>query len=252
MHHFSGRGGKDIVPLWRDAACAHPNIAGSLLDLLGDAYDRFITPEDLFAYCYEILSAPEYVESFADELEVPGPRIPLTRDPELFERGVALGRELIWLHTFGERFVPEKQKAGSVPQGVARALKAIPGNPDGYPSTYAYDEEKQELQVGAGVLGPVAPAVWTFSVSGLHVLGSWLDYRMKDGAGRRSSDLDKVRPTVWPAAFTEELLRLLWILERTVNLAPKLNETLAAVVNGATFRADELPAPSDEQRLAPS
>lgn len=27
MHYFSGRGGKDVIPLWRDSAEARPNIA---------------------------------------------------------------------------------------------------------------------------------------------------------------------------------------------------------------------------------
>jgi hypothetical protein len=95
------------------------------------------------------------------------------------------------------------------------------------------------------------PGVYAHRVSGLHVVGSWLDYRMRRGAGRRSSPLDEIRPTVWPAAFTEELLRLLWVIEHTIRLGPELDETLDRIVSGETIPAAELPQPSEEQRKAP-
>jgi hypothetical protein len=253
LHHFRGSfGGKDVIPLWRDATCSQPNVTRGLLDVLSRTHEQPVTAEDLLAYCYALLQAPGYVERFSEELEVPGPRIPLTRDPGLFRRAVALGRELVWLHTFGERFVPQNRRAGELPQGLARAVRPVGATPETYPTSYTYDEEKRELHVGDGVFAPVEPQVWRFSVSGLHVLGSWLDYRMKEGSGRRSSDLDDIRPTVWPAAFTEELLRVLWILERTVELGPELNRTLDAVIASETFRGDELPTPSDEERRPPA
>ncbi len=253
MDHFRGSfGAKHVVPLWRDAACALPNITAGLIGLIGDAYDRTVTPEELFAYCYAMLSAPGYVEAFAEELEVPGPRVPITKDAGLFARAVTLGCELVWLHTHAERFVPEGTRVGQVPQGAARAVGPVGGTAESYPTGFVYDEGTQELHVGDGVFAPVSPAVFGFSVSGLHVVGSWLGYRMKDGAGRRSSPLDAIHTEVWPAAFTEELLRLLWILERTVTLAPELDATLAAVTDGPVFRVDELPAPSDEERLPPA
>ena len=39
-------------------------------------------------------------------------------------------------------------------------------------------------------------------------------------AGRKSSPLDDIRPAVWSAAFTTELLELLWTLEATVAIYP--------------------------------
>ena len=189
---------------------------------------------------------------FAADLEIPGPRIPLTRDPALFGRAVSLGRELIWLHTFGERLVPPGERAGRIPKGAARNTRAVPPAPDGYPERHWYDEDEQQLHVGDGVFAPVSPPVRFFSVSGLEVVGSWLDYRMKAGAGRRSSPLDEIRPATWPAAFSEELLRVLWILERTVALGPKLDRTLDAIAGGPLFAAGDLPEPTDEERRPPA
>ena len=95
------------------------------------------------------------------------------------------------------------------------------------------------------------PGVWEFSVSAFQVVKSWLGYRMREGAGRRSSPLDEIRPTRWTAQFTRELLELLWVLEGTVDRQPKLAELLEAVVAGACFGAEELPEPEAWEREAP-
>ncbi|MGH3000516.1 MAG: type ISP restriction/modification enzyme, partial [Gaiellaceae bacterium] len=128
---------------------------------------------------------------------------------------------------------------------------AVPSDPDRYPTSHRYDPEREELHVGEGLFAPVSADVRAFSVSGLDVIGSWLDYRMQEGAGRRSSYLDTIRPSEWTVEFTEELLRLLWIVEHTVAMGPRLDELLTAIVSGRTVRAAELPQPTDAEREAP-
>ena len=250
LHHFSGRGGKDVIPLWRNATGSHPNLTAGLLARLR-AHLGVVLPEDFFAYCYALLATPAYVETFSEELTVPGPRVPLTKDRELFRRAARLGRRLVWLHTFGERFVPPRRQPGEVPQGRARCRRAVPDTPGGYPEDFAYHDATRVLRVGEGEFGPVSRAVWEFSVSGLPVVRSWLSYRMKAGAGRASSPLDEIRPERWTAELSQELLELLWVLEATVALFPELRDTLAAVVAGETFRADELPQPTPAERQPP-
>ena len=71
-----------------------------------------LSAEDFFAYTYAVLSAPAYVETFSEELTLPGPHLPVTRDSALFARAVTHGRHLLWLHSYGERFVPARQKSG--------------------------------------------------------------------------------------------------------------------------------------------
>lgn len=253
LHHFRGSfGGKDVIPLWRDADAAQPNITGGVLEALSQTFQIDLSPEELFAYCYAVLSAPEYNERFAEELEVPGPRIPLTMDTNLFRDTVALGEKLIWLHTYGTRMVPEGLRAGEVPQGKARSVRAVGGTPESYPTSHGYDETHQELHVGDGVFAPVAGEVRSYSVSGLDVVGSWLDYRMKTGAGKQSSPLDHIRLDVWPASFTEELLELIWVLEHTVAMAPGLNRALTEITAGATIDDTGLPSPAEEERAPPT
>ena len=160
-----------------------------------------------------------------------------------------MGSELIRLHTYGERFAD--QGSGHVPSGSARCVRPIGETPDAYPERFDYNEIRQTLWVGAGQFAPVRPEVWQFSVSGFQVVRSWLAYRMRDGAGRKSSPLDDIRPQRWTAQFTRELLELLWVLEATLAHHPQLEQLLADVIAGPTFTAADLPQPSAQERQAP-
>lgn len=251
LHHFRGSfGAKDVVPLWRDAEGRETNVVDGLLERLEQEFGREITPEDLFAYVYGVL-AGEYTSRFAAELEVPGPRIPLSKDVDLFAKMTEIGGRLIWLHTYGERFTPLDETSTGIPAGKTKCTVAVPADAEHYPETFEYDEEARRLHVGDGAFEPVAPEVWNFSVSGLQVIKSWLSYRMKEGAGKRSSPLDDLRPEKWPAEFTEELCRLLWMVEETVALTPKLSALLDEIVEGPAFSAEDFPQPTEEERAAP-
>jgi hypothetical protein len=251
LDFFCNRGAKDIIPLWRDAGATQPNLTGGLLEAL-HSYLGNINAEDLFAYCYALLATPAYVETFSEELVVPGPRVPITKNQDLFQRAVRLGRKLLWLHTYGERFVPAGHRSGEVPQGRARCRRAISERPNRYPEEFSYTESTEQLQVGEGQFSPVQKAVWDFSVSGLQIVRSWLSYRMRHGAGRSSSLLDESRPERWTAQISEELLELLWVLEATIGISDELKEALEAIVADQTFQAEELPQPTAAQRQPPA
>ena len=81
---------------------------------------------------------------------------------------------------------------------------------------------------------------------------SWLGYRMKKRAGKKSSPLDDIRPERWTPKMSEELLELLWVLEETLAMEPELEKALDNVVAGPCFTAAELPQPKPEERSAPA
>ena len=245
LHHFNGRGGKDVIPLWRDTSATQPNITVGLIEALSNTMGTTVSADSLFAYCYALLSSPEYADRFSEDLSVPGPRIPLTRDATLFTRAVALGCRLIALHTFGERF-----DNITIPHGKSRILKAI--NPSPMPERFEYKEASVTLCIGTGEVRPVSTEVWEFSVSGYAVLQRWLDFRMAKGAGKRTSDLDGIRPTSWPPQWTTELLDLIWVLEATVALWPEAGQLLNEIITGPCFEASELPTPTPEEQQPPN
>jgi Type ISP C-terminal specificity domain/N-6 DNA Methylase len=251
LHHFSGRGAKDVVPLYRNSDATEANILRGLLDLLGKAYRRTVTPEDFLAYVYGTLAQPVFTARYAKELETHELRVPLTKDGTLFAKIRDIGAWLLWLHTYGERFVPKGQRRGHVPRGAAKCVKAVPGHADGYPESFDYNDATQTLHVGVGEFRPVSQEVFEFEVSGLKVAQSWLHYRMKKGAGKKSSPLDDIHPECWTSQFTTELLELLWVLEATVEGYPKQAKLLEAVVSGPCFQAEELPSVPEEARKPP-
>jgi hypothetical protein len=250
QHFFCGRGGKDVIPLFRDAAGTDPNVTGGLLDALGKTYGTTPSAEDLAAYVYALLGGQSYTKRFWNELETPGPRVPMTKDGASFEAAAKLGRKLIWLHTYAERF-RAADRGDEVPIGKATTVKGVSSAPAHYPAEYAYDAAQREITVGDGRFGPVAPEVWEFEVSGLKVVQSWLGYRMKRRAGKKSSPLDDIRPERWTARMSDEFLELLWVLEATLAMEPDLVAVLDKVVSGPCFAASDLPQPTAAERKAP-
>ena len=250
--HFRGSfGAKDTLPLYRVADASEPNITLGLLDTLSETYGRDVTPQDFAAYLYGVMAQPAYTARFYDELRTRQLRLPLTKDGALFRKVSEVGARLLRLHTYGERFIPDGEARGIIPDGMAKCVAAVSRNADDYPDKFRYTPETQTLRVGKGEFVQVAPEVYNFRVSGLNPLQSWLKYRMKDGAGRKSSPLDDIRPAAWTAEFTRELLELIWTLEATLAAYPEQEKLLDDVIGGELLTASELPMPTSGMRRPP-
>ena len=176
--------------------------------------------------------------------EAAGPfRVPITADPNLYQQAVALGRDLLWWHTWGERFAPDGQS--QLPKGQAEEIRPV----EGMPADFDYDLQSQTLRVGTGAFVPVSKEAWDFEVSGLRILHSWLSYRKKNRKGRKSSPLDDIRPTRWTQ--TDELLLVLSIIEHTIEVTPKAAALLDQIVKGPLIPAADLPTPTPANRKPP-
>ena len=257
LHYFRGNfGGKDIVPLYRDAAAAVPNLTTGLAKRLGKRLG--IAPpsvEDIAGYVYALLSASAYQERFTAALERPGLRVPLTADSALWNEAVAAGRELLWLHSFAERFVdpaagrpPRVPEAGGI--GWDEVVTRLPADM----REVAYNEETGVLSVGDGQMSGVRPEVWAYSVSGMQVLPKWLGYRTRKGTGRAvssSSALDHIRPDSWADEWNDELLDLIRVLTLTVERQDPLADLLDRVSDGPLIAAGDLPIPAPAERQPP-
>ena len=168
---------------------------------------------------------------------------PAKLGPDLFRQAVTLGRDLLWRHTWGERFAPEGQSG--LPEGQAKEVTPV----NGMPENFDYGAESQTLTVGNGTFAPVSQEAWDFEVSGLRALRSWLGYRMRIRKGRKSSPLDDIRPTRWTQ--TKELLLVLSIIEHTIEVTPRAAALLDQIVEGPLIPASELPTPTPANRKPP-
>jgi hypothetical protein len=254
LHHYNGRGGR-AFPLWRDSAATEPNVAPKLLELLAKKYKTQVTAEDLLAYLAAVAAHSAYTVRFQPNLTQPGLRIPLTARGKLFTEAVELGRRVIWLHTFGERYA---DRTAQRPAGPPRLPKdrapripssgAIPSDPDTMPDEISYDAAKRRLLVGDGFIDNVPPEVWEYEVSGKRVLTQWFSYRKKDrerpiiGDRRPPSKLGDIQPDHWLAEYTSELLNVLHVLGSLVELEPLQAKLLARICSGTLITAAELAA----------
>ena len=157
-------------------------------------------------------------------------------------------KEMINLHTFGEGMVPEEGTKGSIPAGKAKCVKGISGDKDKYPNKYEYDETTQSLFVGDGVFRPVSKPVFDYEISGFHPVHSWLGYRMQERTGKSSSPLDEIRPRSWTADMTDELLQVLWTIEKSLEMAPKLAANLDRIIQGPLLTVADVPEPTKEEK----
>ncbi len=243
MDFFCNRGAADIIPMLGPNG---PNVTEGLLDALREHLGE-VTAEDLFGYLAGILGSPHYQEKFASDLVAPGPRIPITKDRELFLRAVAVGRKFVWFQTAGWRWVPDGETAGELPDFGIAVEVPISRNPTEYPEDFRYDATANSLVVGSGVIGGVEPEVWGYEQSRWQVVSGWLGYRMKVRAGKAgastASPLNAIRPTNW--TFTADLLRLLRQVHGCVSLWDEMSEILEEIVATECFSCEELPEKSE-------
>lgn len=257
--HYKGSFGGRVYPLWRDAAATVPNVLPALLAHLATVLGRAVSPDDVMAYLAAVMAHPNFTARFQKDLVRPGLRVPLTADANLFAKATALGREVIWLHTYGERFADPKEGR---PEGAPRVAKdaptipkggTIPGAPEPLPETMTYDAAARRLFIGKGYVDNVAPAVWAYEVSGMNVLRQWFSYRKRDrtrpiiGDRRPPSPLGLIQPDHWPHEYTTDLLDLLNVLTRLVALEPQQAALLDEILAGKLVDRDTLfPASAPE------
>ena len=242
-----------VFPLWKDAAATESNIRPAVLARLCAALGIAVTPEDMLAYIAAIAAHPAYTARFQPALVQPGLRLPITGTAALFQEAAAIGAEIIWLHTYGERFT---DAAHNRPAGPPRAPGgptiprggAIPSDPAKFPNALRYDAATRRLYVGEGFIDNVTPEVRTYQVSGKTTLDQWFSYRCLDrtrpiiGDRRPPSPLDKVQPDSWPAIYTEDLLNLLHVLTRLTGLEARQADLLERICASPLIDAETLRA----------
>ncbi len=254
LDHYNGRGGR-VYPLWADAKASQPNIRAEALQLLAMTYGEPVGPEDLFAYMAGVMAHPAFTARFAQDLIQPGLRLPLTADAALFRRACALGREVVWLHSYGERFA---DPAAGRPKGPPRlpvgqrptipTKGAIPPAPAPLPDAMEHDPLKNRLHVGLGYVDNVTKAMWDYEVSGKQVVRHWFSYRKADrsrpviGDRRPPSPLEKIQPEGWLAEYTSDLIDLLNVLGRLIALEPAQAQVLDAICAGPMILPQALAA----------
>lgn len=246
LDHYRGSFGGRAWPLWLDSAGTVPNVLPGLLDYLERRYGRAVPGPDVLAYVAALAAHPGYTARFAANLLTRGLRLPLTADADLFAAAVAIGRRVLWLHTFGQCYV---DISAGRPVGVPRLAAdrrpsvavAIPDTTNGMPEAITYDPATRVLAVGEGRITPVEPAAWEYEVSGMRVVKRWFDRRKKAPDGRHSSPLDDDTIAMrWPPEWTTQLLQVLNVLTLLVDMEHDQGALLDAVSEGPLVSVADL------------
>ncbi|MFI9783281.1 type ISP restriction/modification enzyme [Kitasatospora sp. NPDC051984] len=242
--HFNGRGGRNIPLLHPDGSANAPT--GLLAYLSRELGLEKITIQDLAAYTIAVTGHTVFTEHFSEELLTPGVRIPLTRNRGTWQRAVEIGTEVLWASTYGERYTAPDgaHPTGSIefPQDDPRQIRYLTHIGAAVPDRLAHDAETQTLYVGQGSFAPVPENVWNFNVGGMSVLRKWFGYRKASPNSKKTSPLDDIHVNSWPSEWTSELIELLSLLRRLVDLVPVQRDLLAEVLASPVVTEHDLEA----------
>ncbi|MFF4355415.1 type ISP restriction/modification enzyme [Streptomyces sp. NPDC001604] len=121
MHYFNNNGCR-VLPLKH--ADGLSNTAPGLLEHLANSFGMpAVAVEDLAAYIAGITAHPAFTETFAEDLNSLGVRLPLAADRSLWHEGVRLGRRILWASTFGDRYSDAADGRPPGPFGIRRAAQ---------------------------------------------------------------------------------------------------------------------------------
>ena len=233
-----------------------PNLTEPAAQMLRERFGNN-APDDLVYYLAALTGHPGYVRTFDEPLQQAGIRVPLTADPALWERAVQLGKQVVWLHTYGERGEPlpgmkylhqlPKDADYTLPTPTVDMGRTMPEKKPSFspdPVNGSLSEEQDIPVTGTVSFGQarcenVEKRVFDYTVGGNQVLGLWAKYRLKKPVVRRSSSLNDIVQREWPEAWSEEYERLLYTLTHLVHLEPAQEKLLDEVLAGEQIFREE-------------
>lgn len=147
-----------------------PNIDGKIFNNI--PYKQQISPEFILYYIYGILYSPMYREKYMEFLKIDFPRIPFTKNYDLFRKMSVQGERLAYLHLL---------KSPALDSPIAKYKGS--GDNDTVDKV-RYEAREQRVYINPDkYFEGVATEVWNYQIGGYQVCHKWL----KDRKGRRLS-----------------------------------------------------------------
>lgn len=206
-----------------------PNINKEFYALLENVYtdqiassdqvgDRTPTPEQILYYTYAVLYAPAYRQTYAEFLKSDFPRVPFTKDYELFKNLAERGKQLTELHLMKSNKLnnPIAKFQGEGSNVVAKA-KRVGRN-------YQSDEERVYINKEEQYFEGIPQEVWEYQVGGYQVLDKWLYDRRE----RKLSNEE-----------IQHYCKVVTALHHTIKLQKQIDELYAGVEEDVIVRMDD-------------
>jgi predicted helicase len=167
---------RDLFSQTKEPGHKEPNISPGLLSTFSQSYQYTPTPEEIFYYIYAVLYSNIYRAKYAEFLKIDFPRIPFTKDYDLFCQLGEYGRRLVDLHLL---------KSADLDPPITR----FQGEGESAVDNLKYDRNTQRVSINPHQYFEGVPQeVWEYQIGGYQVCQKWL----KDRKGRRLS-LDEVK-----------------------------------------------------------
>ena len=148
-----------------------PNIAPKIFEMLKEAFGQVPTPEEILYYIYGVFYSNIYREKYAELLKIDFPRVPFTREYELFKELGKLGKRLTDLHLL---------KNDELSKPVAKYEGS--GDNDRI-EKYEYNENRVYINSDNYFEG-ILEEIWNYHIGGYKVLRKYL----RDRKGRQMDD----------------------------------------------------------------
>ncbi len=149
------------------------NIAPEVFKQLEEAYNKIPTPEQILYYCYAVLYSNIYRQKYAEFLKIDFPRIPFTKNYELFKELAKFGAELVEFHLL---------KHKSLNRPVVKYFGKGKDDTIGKPR---YDEKSEIVFINENKwFENVSKEIWNYQIGGYKVL----EHYLKDRKGRQMDD----------------------------------------------------------------
>jgi predicted helicase len=170
-----------------------PNIAPKLIEALKSAFKKEPSPEQIFHYIYALLYSNAYRKKYAEFLKTDFPRVPFTKDYNLFNKLAEKGEELVELHLL---------KSKKLVKPIARCE----GSGDLRVDKVTYDQNNARVHINPEKwFSGIPPEVWEYHIGGYQVSEKWLKDRK--GKGLSSEEVAHYARVVTAIAETISIQR---------------------------------------------
>ena len=155
----------------KQAEGKQPNINSEILAQLSGIYPELPSPEMIFYYIYSVLYSETYRKRYAEFLKTDFPRIPFTKNFDLFRKMAEYGQRLADLHLMN---------SPDLDSPIAR----FQGFGDERVDKLRYDNKDNRVYINKDqYFEGVGEHIWQYHIGGYQVCNKWL----KDRKGRTLS-----------------------------------------------------------------
>jgi predicted helicase len=149
----------------KDSRTKKPNLNQELIKYISKIYGKGITPEEILYYIYGVLYSNTYRTKYAEFLKMDFPRVPFTRDYELFKEICKIGNRLVDLHLLN-------------PDVLDKLITKFQGKGDNRIDNQKYDEIEGRVYINKiQFFEGIKKEVWEYYIGGYQVLDKWLKDR---------------------------------------------------------------------------